>query len=362
MSENETKPQDETTAPAVVEVEILESESFINNALTKFDANKAEIAQAKIDATALTIAGIEDKEGYKYADRKRKDLKQRRLAIAATEKELIEKPKKFIEAVKAYARPLQDDIKAIEAIIQVKTDAIDKLQEEADRIEAERRQTEFLERTNHLLSLGLKFNGSVYALGNCILLPSQIQSASDEMMDAYYKLAEDAAETERINKEAEEAKERELAELRAQLAAKKAPENFHCAPDPAPTERVNGTPKPNIFERKLAEGSAVKLPPPVQETPPHFTAPITHPTDPGAANIATDPTDEPKATTAPAELPSAKAWKALNIPVSPNTPHMKSGFAKGWDAALDAVLAALNSPEIKTRGDIKASVTNLKIK
>lgn len=352
MSENQTNPTDEATT-VVADVEILENERFINNALTKFDANKAEIAQAKIDATALIIAGIEDKEGYKYADRKRKDLKQRRLAIAATEKELIEKPKKFIEAVKAYARPLQDDIKAIEAIIQVKTDAIDKLQEEADRKEAERKHTQFIERTDHLITLGLKFNGTVYALGNCILLPSQIQSASDEMMDAYYKLAEDAAEQARITKEAEDAKERELADLRAKLAAQAQPASTEKPIEP--TEQVNGTPTP-------AAAPAVKLPPPAAAPTP--TAPITHPTDPGAANIATDPTDEPQAEApAPKQThPSATAWNALNIPASPNTPHMKAGFAKGWDAALNAVIVALDNPAIKTRGDIKNAISNLKIK
>jgi hypothetical protein len=352
---SDTENQTTETTP-IVDVEILENESFINNALTKFDASAAYIAEQKALATALTIAGIADKEGYKSADRNRKDLKQKRLEVANKKKELIDLPKKFIAAIKAHAEPIEEALKQIEAIYQTKTDVIDKLQAEADRVEQERLQKLFVGRTQELIDIGFLFNGKVYVLGTSIHMPSEIQNATDEAWTTILANGKDVAAAIKKQKDEDEAKERELAELRAKLAAAQAPV---ATPAPLPTERVNGTPTP-------AAAPAIKLPPPVAApaAASTYSAPITHPTNPGAANIATDPADEPQAAAAGAtvELPSAIAWNALNIPTSPNTPHMKAGFAKGWDAALDAAITALNSPDIKTRGDIKNAISNLKIK
>lgn len=165
--------------------------------IDKFTPQKAELQTLAAQYSALTIAGIQDKAGYKIVDEARKDLKRKRVEITKTGKELREEAVAFQKKVIAVEKELVALIEPVELDLATKQEAIDKA------IQMEKRRESLPYRQEQLKELG------VVVADEFLLI----------MEDAAYlafvteKKAEKVAEQERQLKEQQEA----LAKAQAKL-------------------------------------------------------------------------------------------------------------------------------------------------
>jgi colicin import membrane protein len=165
--------------------------------IDKFTPQKAELQTLAAQYSALTIAGIQDKAGYKIVDEARKDLKRKRVEITKTGKELREEAVAFQKKVITVEKELVALIEPVELDLATKQEAIDKA------IQMEKRRESLPYRQEQLKELG------VVVADEFLLI----------MEDAAYlafvteKKAEKVAEQERQLKEQQEA----LAKAQAKL-------------------------------------------------------------------------------------------------------------------------------------------------
>lgn len=102
--------------------------------IEKFNPTIAELTSLSTKYQGLTIAGVEDKDGYAAVDAARKELKKVRVQIQKTGKEMRSEALAFQKAVIAKEDEYVAMIEPLEKELAAKQKAIDDEQEKLDRV------------------------------------------------------------------------------------------------------------------------------------------------------------------------------------------------------------------------------------
>lgn len=173
-----------------------------------FGLTDAKIQEYKENYTGLTIAGIDDKDGYKAVSEGLKTL------VSVRNK--IDKHRLAINKyVNTEAKRVLDELAPLEADLKTKKEFVDNAIQK-------REMEKFKERTDRLLAAGYQYDGLVYQLGNAVYSPEMIKKMPEELFETTVKQA--AALTEKlIAQKAEQEKiEAQLKAEREELNRKKA--------------------------------------------------------------------------------------------------------------------------------------------
>lgn len=164
--------------------------------LIVYDVNMAAIAELKQKYLALTVKGLDDKEGYLECKEARLEVKNVRVAIEKKRKELKEDSLTFGKKVDTRAKELSKPLEEIEAHLQAQQDVIDKEVQRQKEIAEQSRRDRLKSRVDKLFV--------VRAYVDLTLL----NDMSDEEFDVRLKTATD--EYTRKVEEEEKARARQL--------------------------------------------------------------------------------------------------------------------------------------------------------
>lgn len=198
--------------------------------LEKFNPTRGELLSLADEARKLTIAGIDDTEGYKAVHDQRMKLKAARVQIAKTGKEAREEALAFQKKVIAYEKELISIIEPVEEELALKEATVD---EEKARLE---RVALLPSRQAKLAEIGLTFEDDfLIAMDVPAFTEFYDQKkidwinereakfkAEQEKLEADKRTLEEAQRIEAAKKEAETAaqekaiKDAELAKIRAE--------------------------------------------------------------------------------------------------------------------------------------------------
>lgn len=128
--------------------------TFIESELKKFNVADAAIAEMKKEYTGLTIAGIDDKEGYEKVHKARMLVRSKRTDVEKKRKELKADSLKFGRAVDAEALRITAMLEEIETPLSKEEERID-AEHERIKLEAEKKEKERIQK--RIDALG-KFN------------------------------------------------------------------------------------------------------------------------------------------------------------------------------------------------------------
>lgn len=191
----------------------------LSSPLTVYNATEAALQKIKDDYSGLTIAGVNDKDGYKaVADGLR--------VVVALRNKVDKRRQELKRQIDAGSKSI---LAALEPVEKHLRDEKDKVDNEVARLEQEAREAEirkFNDRTSKLFAIGFSFNGVIYVLGPLAVTPTEIKTKSDADFDTMYQQAVEVAQDLKSKQEAEakrlaeiEAREKALAEREAKLAA-----------------------------------------------------------------------------------------------------------------------------------------------
>jgi Skp family chaperone for outer membrane proteins len=300
MSENTTKTPEQGQTNVV----------DLSSPLTIYNATEAALAKIKADYGNLTIAGINDKDGYKaVADG---------LRIVVGLRNKVDKRRQELKRhIDAGSKAILTELEPVEKHLRDQKDAIDN---EAARLEQEAKEAElrkFNNRTSGLFALGFHFNGAIYTLGKMALTADQIQKASDFEFGKWIEQGtEIAAEIQRA-KEAEAARLAEIERREKELAEREAKLSAQAPPAETPSAPIETVPARGVEVREV-EGTTRPTPPKVDFTP--------------AATAAVTETTRPAIT---------------------------AQYLQGFGACRNKVIEILNSPDKFTRAQLIEKINNL---
>ena len=206
----------------------------------KFNVSINEITELKNKYTALTIDGIDDKEGYKVVDTARKDVKKKRVEIDNMRLALNVKANDYIKSNNSDAKQFIHILESIETDCEDKIKAID---DEKERLkEEEKRSAEALinSRVKLLIDAGCEFDGVSYSVAEVTITYNALKSIDESVFNVFYEkcwlensrleeikanneriAAEEKAEQEKLQKAEQEriiSERKELEVLRAAQA------------------------------------------------------------------------------------------------------------------------------------------------
>jgi len=185
------------------------------NQVNAFNTTQEVIDELKADYSALVIAGVEDKSGYKVAKAGK--------AKCVTLRNAIEKRRKSLKNdVDKVGKALLDDIAKAETNLDKQIKKIDDANAKAVQDEKLAAEKQFKDRTDKLFALGTGYNGAVYQLGTAYITPSELQTMSDEFFTTTLGKFEAAAKVISDKVAADLAATEALAEREKQLAEKEA--------------------------------------------------------------------------------------------------------------------------------------------
>jgi hypothetical protein len=199
----------------------------------RFNLPRAWIAEKKAAYTGLTIAGIEDKDGFKTVKEAWQEIRNKRLDVDKQHKNIKGDYLKITQAIDKEKRDLTELLEEIETPLKAELDRIENLKEE-EKKKAEREKAEKLQgRVNELLNNGMVFNGSYYAIGAAISMDvvtlqnmndadyttflGRVQSENAAIIEA----KEEKEKKEREEREALEAQKKEQEETQRKLDEQK---------------------------------------------------------------------------------------------------------------------------------------------
>lgn len=190
-----------------------------------------------------TIAGIEDKDGYKAAKEGVQYLIKVRTGTEKKTKEINSIAKEFEAAIKTEAGKIVDEAHKLQKSLEAKIKVIDDLKQAEKDKEKKALLDRYKKRVDSIFAIGFKMDADGFVLCDASgkqferIFSSQINDADNERWDIYYanqvntsnKIKADAEAKEKADaestKEAEAlkianaAKEKEIEELKAKLAA-----------------------------------------------------------------------------------------------------------------------------------------------
>jgi hypothetical protein len=255
-----TEQTTELSTPTVEQVTSL--------AIQSYGITDKTIAELKADYGKLTIAGVEDKETYNTANSAISRIRGIRTSIESKRKEIKEPFLRAGQAIDAEAKRLTAEILPIEEHLKSQVKAID---EEAER----RRKAEEIRRVQLLTSSGFTLLGQTYVAVNVVVHWDDMTRLTEDQLQqtiarGIAALQEQKAERERQKQAALDAerKAKELADLEAQLAAKRAElDAMTKAQQPTqPVEQMRNTilnpPPVRDWMDSGGDGSHLPTPPP----------------------------------------------------------------------------------------------------
>lgn len=211
----------------------LATQDFINQELKKFPITDAAIDAMRQEYMGLTVASVEDKEGYKKVRESRIAVKGKRCAIESERKILISDALKFQQAINGEAKRITGLLEPIETYLEAEEDKYDKWVEEVKQAKEREEQERLQGRVAKLLGFGMTFDGNLYKRGD-ILIPAILLKSMDDLkyteLLAQVKTDYDSeqfriAEEARIKKEEEDRIAAEKAEAERKEQERKAEED-----------------------------------------------------------------------------------------------------------------------------------------
>lgn len=204
---NEKKHQ----ATATTEVEVITVEEQIRLELAKFNPAEAGIAELKQQFGGLTIAGVEDKQGYKTVREAWSTVRSTRTALEKKGKQLRDDYTKINKAISAEEDRLVELIKPLEEQLHGTWKAIDDEKERVKKEAEEAEQKRLMERVEEIQTLGMVFKDGFYQIGDTISIDVASLRAFDA--DQYEKLkGHIAAKKKELDDAEAERKERQRLE------------------------------------------------------------------------------------------------------------------------------------------------------
>lgn len=184
-----------------------------------FGITADNIEEYKTNYKGLTIAGIDDKDGYKAV--------KEGLATMVSVRNKLDKHRLMINKfVNDEAKRIQGELTPIE-------EALNKTKGDADKLiaaEAEKKEREaiakFNERTGKLIDAGYKYDGMIYQLGTSVQTPESIKNMADEVFERIHTAALSQADQVAKDKAAQDKIEQDLAAEREALNKQKADLNL----------------------------------------------------------------------------------------------------------------------------------------
>jgi hypothetical protein len=299
-------------------------QSIIGSAIRQYGVTDKYIDELRNELSGLTIAGINDKDGYEVVRKSIARVRELRTAVEKKRNELNRNAIDYKNGVDTEAKRITALLVEIENPLKEQKEWVDG---EKARIKAEeeaRKHQVFVTRTTALLERKFSFNGSMYVNGDMHVTSNQVREFSDEQWAEVIARAtqiheaeleaQRKAEVERMAQELERQKQYEeqqriINEQRAALEAQRL-ENERLTYEnriqwlqgngfvkdgeywgkhghsigvdafiqKAPTEEWRNAVQ-EVFDRIKATEEALKNPPPQMEAPkPILSAPESKPT------------------------------------------------------------------------------------
>lgn len=201
----------------------------ITKELQKYDTTDAAIATLRQQYMALTIKGLDDKDGFDQVHKARMNVKTKRVQVAKRGKELREDAVAFQKAVLTEEKRI---IGLLEPIEDHLSDEESRVEQERSRIKAEaeaKEATRIQARVNRLFSLGCRFDGMSYSYGQLIAPQALVKSCTDEQFETFIGVIQDAINQESTKKAEEERERREEADRIKKVAEEQEKERRRLA-------------------------------------------------------------------------------------------------------------------------------------
>jgi len=189
---------------------------MIGNAVKQYSITDNAIEEMKQRLGGLTVTSVEDKAAYDVVKAGWQEVKNLRIAIEHKRKALNRNAIDYKAAVDAEAKRITSLLEEIEEPLKERKEWFDNEKLRLKAEEEQRKQQQFIERTNYLLQCGFMFNGSMYVLDTLHVTTNQIR----EFEDAQW--IEVAARANTLSIERLEAKKRAEAEAQAAQQAQQA--------------------------------------------------------------------------------------------------------------------------------------------
>lgn len=156
-------------APALIQPPVqVTIEQKAAQEVARFDVARSWIAEKKEAYKALSIAGIDDKEGQKAVKEAWQEIRNKRLDVDKSHKAIKGDYLKITQAIDKEKRELTELLEEIETPLKSELDRIE-AEKEAIKQKAEREaQAKLQGRVTELLNNGMAFNGNYYAIGATI--------------------------------------------------------------------------------------------------------------------------------------------------------------------------------------------------
>jgi hypothetical protein len=179
-----------------------------------FDVTAAFVAEMKKKAGTLSIAGVDDREGYATVNDARKLIKEKRVTVERKRNELNADALAYQRTVNTEAKRITSMLLPIEQELEAKTKAIDaekeRLKMEAIRLKHEKTAG----RIGQMVAMEMTQIGGMYYVGGQRVSHNEVDSWDDEIWSDFVAICEkEHLEIKRIEAEAKAAADAEAKRL-----------------------------------------------------------------------------------------------------------------------------------------------------
>lgn len=240
------RPASEQKAPEVTAEEIhgdpgpalsiQSAEQRATQEVARYDVADAWIAAKKEEYSALTIEGIDDREGEKRVKAAWQEIRNKRLAVAGKHKELKADYLTITRAIDNRKNVLTESLEEIEVPLKTMLDNVEAERENIRQAAEQERQKKLHTRVAELLDKGMRYNGTYYAIGDSISMDvvtlkdfsdekyneflTRVEAENNKLLEAENKRIqeeEQRQEDERKQREENEKENKRLAEEKENL-------------------------------------------------------------------------------------------------------------------------------------------------
>lgn len=186
-------------------------ENKVKQEIAVFDPIAAGLQQLHEAYGSLTIAGIDDKEGYKAVKTAWQTVRNTRLQVAKVHKNVKEDYLVITRAIDGKKNEITDNLTPLEIRLKAELDRIDAEKEALAKAEETKKQEELQKRVVAIIDAGAQFTGSFYTIGETISV--DVVTLKELPENAFNDLlGKVKAENDRIKKEFEAKQEAERLE------------------------------------------------------------------------------------------------------------------------------------------------------
>lgn len=157
---------------------------------TSFDFSEAFVLEMKTKADALTILGVDDKEGYNAVNEARKLIKEKRVQVEKKRNELNADALAYQRTVNAEAKRITAMLEPIEQELTAKTKVIDSEKERIKLEERQRKQEKTAGRIGQILGMEMTQIGGMYYVGQQRISHNEVETWDDEIWTDFVQICE----------------------------------------------------------------------------------------------------------------------------------------------------------------------------